>query len=39
MFEILAINGLTPLQAITIFGVTFFKFTTRGAFFLLLCLI
>ena len=28
MFEILAIDGLTPLQAITIFGVIFFKFTT-----------
>ena len=35
MFEILAINGLTPLQAITIFGVIFFKFTTgsRSFFF------
>ena len=35
MFDILAINGLSPLQAITIFGVTFFKFTTgcRSFFF------
>ncbi len=28
MFEILAINGLAPVLAVTIFGVTFFSFTT-----------
>ncbi len=30
MFEILAIDGLTPVLAVTIFGVIFFKFTTGG---------